>query len=195
LPLARNGVTASRRETSDQGDPFFPCGLLRRFCTSDRLRPWPRCRRFTVSRHGWDAGLPDEPSSSAAIADAGGNTDQARCSLVPDNSQNKRCRPASRSSLHQSLEPRRHVLAPAPAPPSWILICSTSLVSWGFRDFGDAASTTSLSSRGNIMTIIANVDEGSLTGQAHTKRYRLKTPCVFPKAGIRSIQFGSDMRC
>ena len=51
----------------------FPRRLLRRFCTSDRLRPWPRCRRFTVSRHGWDAGMPDEPSSSAAIADAGGN--------------------------------------------------------------------------------------------------------------------------
>ena len=53
----------------------FPHRLLRRFCTSDCLRPRPRCRRLTC----WEAGLPVVPthkclwSRGAAIADARSN--------------------------------------------------------------------------------------------------------------------------
>jgi len=110
---------------------------------------------------------PTNRVQSAAIADAElqrvrslPHTDplhrKAGCSLVPDNSQNKRCRPASRSSLPSILgAPRRHVLAPVAAPRRRIAICSAFLVSWGLRNLGDA-STTSLSQRGDSVTIIAN---------------------------------------
>jgi hypothetical protein len=193
----KGGITASRRETSDPFHAgFFDVSALPTVSDQGRdVVSLPSLVDTVGTRICPTNQLQMPPVLSAAIADARKQrvasmrrTDQARCSLVPDNSQNKRCRPASRSSLPQSLEPRRHVLAPATAPRSWIPICSTSLVSWGLSRLGRRGVDDVPSPRGNIVTIIANTTWDLPLVKSIPRDADLKRPAYF-RTGIRFIHY------
>ena len=90
---------------------------------------------------------PTTQTPGAAIADARSNKYEAsrKHATYKSNSHARWSQITVRTSVAGPLPvrqllilgaPRRHVLAPAAAPRSWIPICSTSLVSWGLSRFG-----------------------------------------------------------